>query len=170
MLHSVAPGRGGGDTYATPPRGQSTIWFACPPTCRQASAWPNSCTSTIKNRAKYSSTGQTMEEYLPARRLMPYTAIRNHDQCKYTSIPAKRNKWKDPCRVGVIGHDLAHGPVRQQAFIFQGEFTDTASATARHRRASARAANGRPFPAVSPGGRPSAWFRPLPRAAGRVPY
>ena len=25
MLHSVAPGRGGGFTYATPPRGQSTI-------------------------------------------------------------------------------------------------------------------------------------------------
>src|SRR6266849_2501204 len=42
MLQSVAPARGGGFTYATPPRGHNTIWFAVPPTCRQASAWPNS--------------------------------------------------------------------------------------------------------------------------------
>src|ERR1017187_8092036 len=117
MLHRVAPGRGGGDTYATPPRGQSTIWFALPPTCRHASAWPNSCNSTIRNSARYSSTGQAIEEYLPARMLMPYTAIRNQDQCKYTSTPAKRNRRKDPCRVGVIGHHLTHRPARQQAFI-----------------------------------------------------
>src|ERR1039457_2892342 len=116
MLHSVAPGRGGGDTYATPPRGQSTIWSACPPTCRQASAWPNSCMSTITNRARYSSTGQAIVGYRPARRLTPYTAIRNHDQCKYTSIPAKRNRRIDPCRVGVMRHDLAQHPMPQQGF------------------------------------------------------
>ena len=48
MLHSVAPGRGGGSTNATPPRGQSTIRFAMPPTCRQASAWPYSWSVTIR--------------------------------------------------------------------------------------------------------------------------
>ena len=45
-----APGRGGGFTYATPPSGQSTIWSAFPPTWRQASAWPNSWSITIRNR------------------------------------------------------------------------------------------------------------------------
>jgi hypothetical protein len=30
MLHSVAPGRGGGSTYATPPRGHNTMRFALP--------------------------------------------------------------------------------------------------------------------------------------------
>ena len=38
----VAAGLGGGFTYATPPSGQSIIWFAVPPTCRQAKACPNS--------------------------------------------------------------------------------------------------------------------------------
>src|ERR1017187_1621570 len=32
-------------------------------------------------------------------------------------MPAKWNRRKDPCRVGVIGHDLTHLPMPQQAFI-----------------------------------------------------
>src|SRR6478672_8819517 len=63
MLHNVAPGRGGGSTYATPPRGHNTIWFAVPPTCRQAIAWPNSCRVTIRNNARYSATFQPIDEY-----------------------------------------------------------------------------------------------------------
>src|SRR5271157_4031691 len=98
MLHRVAPGRGGGSTKATPPSGQSTIRFALPPTCRQASAWPNSWSSTIRNSARYSSTFQVIEEYFPARALISNTATRNQDQCKNTSISAKRNRWIDPCR------------------------------------------------------------------------
>ena len=98
-LHSVAPGRGGGSTNATPPRGQSTIRFAVPPTCRQASAWPNSWSVTIRNSATYSSTFQAMEEYLPARALISNTATRNQDQCKNTSMPAKRNRRNDPWRL-----------------------------------------------------------------------
>src|SRR5712692_1520110 len=41
MLQSVAPGRGGGFTYATPPSGHNTIWFADTTTSRTASAWVN---------------------------------------------------------------------------------------------------------------------------------
>ena len=61
MLHSIAPGRCGGFTYATPPSGHSRIWFACPPTDRHAIAWPNSCVSTIRNSARYSSTFHSTE-------------------------------------------------------------------------------------------------------------
>src|ERR1039457_1684916 len=32
-------------------------------------------------------------------------------------MPAKWNRRKDPCRVGVIGHDLTHLPMPQQVFI-----------------------------------------------------
>src|SRR5262245_30835264 len=87
MLQSVAPGRGGGATYATPPNGQRTIWLAWPPTDRHARACPNSCMVTMQNRAKYSKTGQTFELY----RFMPnwiwINAMTNHDQCRNTSIP-----------------------------------------------------------------------------------
>src|SRR5215831_9247647 len=62
MLHKVAPGLGGGLTKATPPKGQSTIRFAIPPTCRHAKAWPNSCKSTIRKRQRYSATFQTRDE------------------------------------------------------------------------------------------------------------
>src|SRR5579863_942205 len=61
-LHSVAPGRGGGSTYATPPSGHSTILSTRPPTCRQASACPNSCSVTITNSARYSAMFQPIEE------------------------------------------------------------------------------------------------------------
>src|SRR5712692_7275325 len=89
MLQSVAPGRGGGFTYATPPSGHNTIWFAVPPTCRQASAWPNSCSMTIRNSARYSSTFQVREEYILVLPLISNTATRNQDQCRNKSIPAK---------------------------------------------------------------------------------
>src|SRR5271157_1280696 len=98
MLHRVAPGRGGGSTNATPPSGQSTIRFALPPTWRQASAWPNSWSNTIRNSARYSSTFQVIEEYFPARALISNTATTNQDQCKNTSMSAKRNRWIDPWR------------------------------------------------------------------------
>src|SRR5207253_1596887 len=96
MLHSVAPGRGGGFTYATPPSGHSTIWSARPPTCRQANACPYSCSSTIRNSARYSSTFQVSDPYLPARLWISTIATRNHDQWRYTSTPAKRNKRMEP--------------------------------------------------------------------------
>ena len=38
MLHSQAPGRGGGATKAIPPSGHKMIRSALPPTCRQARA------------------------------------------------------------------------------------------------------------------------------------
>src|SRR5713101_5521497 len=84
MLQRVAPGRGGGSTYATPPRGHSTIWFAVPPTCRQARACPNSCSVTIKNSARYSSTFQVREEYLPLF-WISNAATTNQDQCRNKS-------------------------------------------------------------------------------------
>ena len=46
--------------------------------------------------AKYSSTFQPIEEYLPARAWISKTATRNHDQCRKTSIPRKRKRRIDP--------------------------------------------------------------------------
>src|SRR6266542_3745997 len=102
MLQSVAPGRGGGATYATPPRGQSTIWSAWPPTCRQANACPSSCSRTMTNNARYSKTFHVSEEYPEARFSISNAPTTNQDQCKYRSTPANRNKWNDPFRVGVM--------------------------------------------------------------------
>src|SRR5271169_6417304 len=99
MLQSVAPGRGGGSTYANPPNGQSTILVALPPTFWQASTWPYSWNSTIRKSARYSSTFHVIDEYLPARVLISNTATRNQDQCRNTSTPAKRNSLIDPWRV-----------------------------------------------------------------------
>src|ERR1700687_3465518 len=97
MLQRVAPGRGGGATYATPPRGHSTIWFGVPPTCPPARAGPNSWSITIKNSARYSSTFQVSEEYLPVF-WISNAATTNQDQCRNKSIPAKRNRRIDPWR------------------------------------------------------------------------
>lgn len=56
--HSIAPGRCGGLTYATPPKGQSTMRSDVPPTCRQARACPNSCSSTIPNNDRYNAASR----------------------------------------------------------------------------------------------------------------
>src|SRR5689334_21234850 len=74
---------------------------ALPPTCRQASACPNSCVRTIKNNARYSRTFQLIDEYRPNGLWIIYTAARNHHQCRNTSTPKSRNRWIDPLRVGM---------------------------------------------------------------------
>src|SRR5271157_396345 len=102
MLHSVAPGRCGGSTYATPPKGHSRMRFAVPPTCRQASECPNSCVSTIKNSATYSKTFHRIEEYRPCRLSTSMMATRNQLQCRYMSTPARRKRWIEPrCWLGM---------------------------------------------------------------------
>ena len=52
-----------------------------------------------KKSARYSTTFQAIEEYLPARALISNTATRNQDQCKNTSMPANRNRRIDPRRL-----------------------------------------------------------------------
>src|SRR5262245_3340241 len=67
MLHNQGQGRGGGLTKATPPKGQSTILSARPPTERQANACPNSCRRTMAKRVTYSAMFQMREVYADAR-------------------------------------------------------------------------------------------------------
>ena len=91
MLHNSAFGRWGGLTKATPPKGQSMMRSACPPTCLHASACPNSCSSTMTKRATYSRTFHAGDVYALLRLPISTAATINHDQCRNTSIPRIRN-------------------------------------------------------------------------------
>src|SRR5882724_1567023 len=96
MLQRVAPGRGGGEMYATPPSGQRTISSAFPPTCLQAKAWPNSWTSTMAKSVRYSRTFQTKEEYSLERKLIEIKATMPQDQSTKTWMPMRRKRRNEP--------------------------------------------------------------------------
>src|SRR5882724_13681749 len=63
----------------------------------------------MRNSARYSSTFQLIEEYLPARPLISNAATRNQDQCRNTSTPARRNRRIDPWRRLVIRETYSTG-------------------------------------------------------------
>ena len=45
---------------------------------------------------------QEIDEYLVVRLWISYAATRNHDQCKNTSIPEKRNRRIEPLRIFIV--------------------------------------------------------------------
>src|SRR5947207_2045730 len=50
--------------------------------------------------------------------LIEYQATRNHDQCKKTSTPAKRNNRNEPCRVGVMRDKLTEAATKASEDCF----------------------------------------------------
>src|SRR5438132_13076378 len=56
----------------------------------------------MRKSVRYSRMGQVSMVYSCVRSLIWYMATKSQDQCRYTSIPAARNKWNDPSLVGVM--------------------------------------------------------------------
>ena len=110
-----APGRGGGSTWRHHPAAKAR--FDSP----RLNLTAGQCMAKFvqqhdRKDARYSATFQPKDVYRRFRALISKTAMTNHDQCRNTSIPEKRNSRTELCWERATGQSYSTSHARRRCF------------------------------------------------------